>query len=216
MEASPALDDYVLGLCDAPTPKICFVPTASGDAADYITRFYRAFQPHRASPNHLELFRRDARDLREFLLDHDVIYVGGGNTANMLGVWMLHGLDAILKEAWQNGVVLCGISAGAICWFTSGVSDSFGPELCALDCLGIVEGSFCPHYDGEVDRRPAYHDLLAAEAIPDGWAADDGAAAHFVGDSLAHSVCSRADARVYSVALQGETVVETPLETTSL
>jgi len=216
MEQSPALDDYVLSLCDKPKPRVCFLPTAAGDADAYIVRFYRAFHPGRAVASHLELFSRDGRDLRELLLDQDVIYVGGGNTANMIAVWMLHGVDAVMREAWDRGIVLCGISAGAICWFENGVSDSFGPDLCALDCLGLVDGSFCPHYDGDANRRPAYHTLVGADAICDGYAADDGAAAHFIGNDLHRAIRSRDGAKLYRVRRDGENVVEQAIETTAV
>jgi peptidase E len=131
---NPLLDDYVLGLTRAERPRVCFLPTASGDADPYIVKFYNAFtgtafSHRRAIPTHLSLFRRTVADLRSFLLSQDVLYVGGGNTANMLAAWRIHGLDSILREAWQAGIILCGPSAGAVCWFESGVTDSFGLPL---------------------------------------------------------------------------------------
>jgi peptidase E len=157
METSPLLDDYILALARRPRPRICFVPTASGDNENYIVRFYRRFSGTACEPTHLELFRRKVDDLSRFLRSQDVIYVGGGNAANLLAVWRLHHVDAALRAAAQEGTVLAGVSAGALCWFECGVTDSFGPELGRIDALGFIAGSHCPHYDGEANRRPAYH-----------------------------------------------------------
>src|SRR5690606_13789708 len=127
-------------------PRICFLATASGDARDYIARFHEAFAKKACEPSHLDLFRRTGQDLEHALLSQDAIYVGGGNTANMLAVWRLHGIDEALKKAWHAGVVLAGVSAGAVCWFEAGTTDSFGPELSALcNGLGLLRGSLCPH-----------------------------------------------------------------------
>jgi len=168
-------------------PRICFLPTATGDSADYVVRFYEAFR-ERAEPSHLELFGRPRRDIRDFLLGQDVVYVGGGNTANMLAIWRVHGVDAVLREAWERGIVLAGISAGSICWFEGGVTDSFGDELAPLPCLGFLPGSNCPHYDSEPQRRPTYRRLVDAGELPPGLAAEDGAGLHFVGAELAEAV----------------------------
>ena len=211
---NPTLDDYILGLVDRRLPRVCFVPTASGDADPYIVRFFDAFPPGRAEACHLGLFRRRVSDLGAFLLDQDVVYVGGGNTANLLAVWRQHGLDRALRQAWEAGVVLCGLSAGALCWFEAAVTDSFGPLAPLPDGLGFLPGSFCPHYDGEADRRPAYHRFVAA-GLPAGFAADDGAALHFTGTNLAGVVTSRPKAAAYRVERIGDEVVETPLPITT-
>ncbi len=173
------IDDYVLAAAARPRPKICFLPTASGDAHGYIEAFHTAFAARDCEPSHLALFRRTEPDLRSFVLAQDIVYVGGGNTANMLAVWRLHGLDTVLREAYEAGVLLCGISAGACCWFESALSDSFGPVAPLSDGLGLVPGSLCPHYDSEPARRPAYRDAVNSGALPRGWAIDDGAAAVF-------------------------------------
>ena len=123
---NPLLDDYVLSLVGSDKPRICFLPTASGDSDSYIVSFYNAFGGSRAAPTHLSLFRRTIDDLRAFILDQDIVYVGGGNTANLLAIWRVHELDEVLREAWLNGVILCGLSAGSVCWFESGVTDSYG------------------------------------------------------------------------------------------
>ena len=197
MEPETTLDDYVLDLVDAELPRVCFLPTASGDSAEYTERFYQAFQG-RAEPTHLGLFARSVEDPTAFLLEQDVVYVGGGNTANMLAVWRTHGVDLALRRAWQEGVSLCGVSAGCLCGFEGGVTDSFGPALGPLrDGLGFLPGSNSPHYDHE-GRRPLYHQLIR-EGLPAGIAADDGAALHFVGTELVRVVTSREGARAYRV-----------------
>jgi peptidase E len=201
------LDEFVLGLTGQERPRICFVPTASAEDRDSIVSFYEAFA-ERALPSHLTFFPWPRADLREHLLAQDVIFVGGGNTANMLAVWRAHGVDAILREAWEQGIVLAGVSAGAICWFEAGVTDSFGPQLEGLrDGLGFLPGSACPHYDGEERRRPVYRRLVA-QGFPPGIALEDLVAAHFVGTELAEVVAARPGGRAYRVAPS----LETPLQ----
>ena len=203
------LDAYVLGLSAKPRPKICFVPTASGDSAMYITKFYEAFGD-RAEACHVGLFGRPRTDMASVLTSQDIIYVGGGNTANMLAVWRVHGVDRMMREAWERGVILTGVSAGMICWFECGVTDSFGPLAALRDGLGFLPGSACPHYDGEKDRRPTYHGLVRG-GFPAGYAADDGAALHFVDTDLAACVASRPMARGYRLCAESDTIAETPL-----
>ena len=147
-------------------------------------------------------------DLREVVLNHDAISVGGGNTANMLAIWRVHGFDRILREAWEAGVVLFGASAGMICWFEAGVTDSFGPELDGMrDGLGFLPGSACPHYDGEALRRPRYRELVEA-GFPEGIAADNCVALHYVGTELREVVTSRPGAAAYHVTRSGEERIE--------
>lgn len=205
-----ALDRHVLSLAGVPCPRVAFVPTASGDADGYVARFHDAFATLDCEPSHLGLFRREIGDLRAFVLAQDVIYVGGGNTLNMLALWKLHGLDVIFREAWEAGVVLAGISAGALCWFEGGPTDSLGP-LAPIACLGFLPGSLCVHYDGETARRPTYLGLVADRTLPAGCAADDGAALVFAGDSLAEVVTSRPAARAFRVTAGPAKALETPL-----
>lgn len=210
------LDDFILSLARNRRPRICFLPTASGDSETYPIKFYRAFTLRDCQPSDLALFRRTVADLRAFLLDQDVIYVGGGNTANMLAIWRVHGVDAILREAWEAGVVLAGISAGATCWFEAAVTDSFGlPPTGLRDGLGLLPGSACPHYNSEDQRRPAYHELVLG-GFPGGYAADDGVGLHFVGRELAEVVSEVEGPSAYTVKLEGATVVERPLMPRSL
>jgi len=198
---NPLLDRFVLSLARSARPRVCFVPTASGDSEAYVASFYRAFSALDCRPTDLQLFARTVSDLRAFVLEQDVVYVGGGSTANLLAVWRTHGLDRVLAEAWGEGVVLCGISAGMNCWFSGSVTDSFDiARLAPLkDGLGLLAGSACPHYDGEGQRRPAFRELVAAGELADGWAADDGAALVFAGEELEETVGSRPDAGAYRV-----------------
>jgi peptidase E len=209
---NPLLDDYVLRLTRRVRPKVCFIPTATGDNDGYAVNFYRAFAGRGCVASHLTLFHRQLEDLRAHVLAQDVIYVGGGNTANMLAIWRVHGLDAVLREAWEAGAILCGISAGALCWFEAGITDSFGPTLQPLhNALGFIRGSFCPHYDGEPKRRPAYQRFVA-EGLPGGIAADDGCALHYEGTTLKEIVASRPQAHAYRVERNAEGIAtETPL-----
>ena len=212
-DEDPLLDEYILGLTGADRPRVCFVPTATGDSERYLAGFYRAFTALDCHPTDLGLFDRRVQDLEGFLLSQDVIYVGGGNTASMLAVWRTHGVDEILRSAWEQGVVLCGMSAGANCWFECSVTDSFGPVLAPLeDGLGLLPGSFCPHYDGESQRRPTY-ELLVSEGFPAGYAADDSAALRFDGTELVECVSSKPEAGAYRVELTDGEVVQTSLET---
>jgi peptidase E len=194
-----ALEDWLLGLTGKERPRVLFVPTASAENRDYVVRFLDAFSG-RAEVSHLDFFPWPPSELRDFVLSHDLIYAGGGNTANMLAIWREHGMDEIVREAWQAGVVLGGVSAGMICWFEAGVTDSFGPQLEAMECLGLIPGSACPHYDGEERRRPRYHELVAG-GIPGGWAAEDGVALHFDGWELREAVTAFAGKAAYRVEL---------------
>src|SRR5215213_3177565 len=215
MEAgNPLLDDYVIGLAAAARgdrPKVCFLPTASGDADHYIVRFYRHFPASRCEVSHVSLFRRDCGtdDVRAHLLEQDLVYVGGGSVICLMGVLRAHGLDVALREAWEAGVVMCGLSAGSLCWFAEAMTGYHGNSR-PVQGMGFVPFSNAVHYDKETHRRPAYH-AAVGDGMPGGYAAEDGAALHFVGESLARVVSSRPAARAYRVdAVDGE-VVELPL-----
>ena len=198
---NPLLDEFVLSLARESRPRVCFVPTAGGDAEGYIARFYRSFAALDCRPSDLRLFFRELGDLESFVLAQDVLYVGGGNTANLLAVWRTHGLDRILRRAWEEGVVLCGMSAGMNCWFEQSVTDSFDISRIAPlhDGLGLLAGSCGPHYDGEEQRRPAFEQLVAEGTLAAGWAADDGAALVFAGEKLEEVVSSRPHAAAYRI-----------------
>jgi peptidase E len=204
--SDPALLGQILEMTGKDRPRICYVPTASGDPVEAIEQFHAVIPSDRAVATDLALFRMDGRDPREVLLAQDVIYVGGGSTANMLAVWRVHGVDRVMAEAWERGIVLTGASAGAICWFEDGVTDSFGPSLDALgDGLGFLPGSFCPHWDSEELRKPVYHELVDSGRLVPGIAADDYAGPVFEGTELIGVVRSRPGAGVYRVAPGGVT-----------
>jgi dipeptidase E len=201
------LDDFLLSLSPASRPRVCFLPTPVGDSERGILAFYEAFLRRECEPSVLKLFGMPEKPAEQ-LRDKDVIYVSGGNTANALAVWRVQGVDRALVEAWERGAVVGGVSAGANCWFDACVTDSFGAGLGPLhDGLGILAGSFCPHYDGEELRRPVYRDLVA-NGFPAGYAADDNAAFHFLGTELREVVSASPGARGYRVEAGSETPIE--------
>jgi peptidase E len=215
---NPLLDDFVLSLAGRKRPRVCFIPTASADSATYVAKFYRAFAS-RCAATDLTLFDAPSlprqppqtSGLAAFVEKQDVFYVGGGNTAHMLAMWRVHGLDELLRKAWKGGAVLAGISAGMICWFENGLTDSFGGYHPLNDGLGFVRGSACPHYDGEPERPEAFRRMISRGA-PTGYAAEDGVAFHFVGSKLQEAVSSRPDARAYRVVKRNGKVMEQPLD----
>ena len=214
---NPLLDEYVLSLCRRKKPRVCFFPSASGDADHYVVRFYRHFSSDICDPSHISLFRRDCGPgaVREHLLKQDLIYVGGGSILSLLGVWRAHGIDEDLRAAWQAGVILCGVSAGSLCWFASGLT-AYHHDAKPYEGLGFLPHSNAVHYEEESNRRPAYHAALLDGELPGGYAASDGAALHFVGEDLHRVVLSRPEARAYRVEAVGDEVVELPLEATYL
>ncbi len=215
---NPLLDDYVLALSrkEGRRPRVCFLPSASGDADHYIVRFYRAFPAGRCEASHISLFRREQgpEDLREHLLSQDLIYVGGGSVISLLGAWRAHGIDEILREAWEAGIVLCGLSAGSLCWFEEAVSGFHGAPK-RLEGLGVLPFSNCVHYERGGPRRESYHRFLR-EGMCGGYAAEDGAALHFVDAELSRVVASRPQARGYRLDVAGQRVVEMRIATTFL
>ena len=196
---NPLLDRYFLKQTGKRNPRICFVPTASGDADGYVVEFYSALNNLRCKPSHLSLFRPPTGELEAFILEKDAIYVGGGNTRNLLALWREWRLDKLLRKAWQHGVVLGGISAGSMCWFEEGLTDSVPGGFRPLVCLGFLTGSNCPHYDSEPARRPVYERLIAEGKLSAGIATDDGVALHYVGRKLVRVVSSRPDKAAYRV-----------------
>jgi peptidase E len=211
---NPLLDEFVLSLTGAQRPKVCFLPTASGDADHYVVRFYRAFSPARCEPSHVSLFRRDrgsgmGADIAAHLLAQDLIYVGGGSVVSLLGVWRAHGVDEVLRECWARGVVLCGLSAGSLCWFAEAVTAFHGPPQ-PVAGLGLLPFSNCVHFDGEPERREGYRRFVAGGMAP-GYGAGDGAALHFRGTELAGVVASRPLAGASWVQATGGEVAEVAL-----
>jgi dipeptidase E len=206
VEQTLRLYDYVLDAIGKERPRLMYVPTAFAEDPEGFVLFHDRFG-HRAELSNLRTFPWPPADLRELVRSQDGICVSGGNTANMLAIWKVHGIDSLLREAWENGTVLWGASAGMICWFEAGVTDSFGPELAGMDCLGFLPGSACPHYDGEEQRRPRYRELIDG-GFPEGLAADDGVALHFVGTELTEIVTCRPGAAAYRVTREGEERLE--------
>jgi dipeptidase E len=204
------LEKYVLRQCGVENPRVAFVPTASGEPDHYVSSFYAAFLKLGCRPSVLTFFKRTP-DLRSFLLNQDVIYVGGGNTKSLLAVWRDWGVGEILREAWESGVVLTGVSAGANCWFEQGLTDSFSDGLRPLDGLGFLPGSCCPHYDGEAQRRPSYHRLLAFGEISAGVAIEDWTGIHFIGSEIHKVIASKRGARAYRMRAAHGSVQEVPL-----
>ncbi len=217
-DGRPLLLDYAAKLAGAAVPKICIMNTASGDDPAGYVRTYSGLSALPSRISHLQLFPMpNVADPAGLLLSQDVIFVGGGSVANAVAVWRVHGLDVILRQAWEAGVVLAGVSAGAICWFDGGTTDSFGLPLQPFTAgLGMLAGSYCPHYNSEPGRRPLFRALVADGKLDAGIACDDGAAAHFIDDSLAEIVADRPDAYGHRVepadeAAASETVLPTRL-----
>jgi peptidase E len=202
--------DYALGLTGKREPRICVLNTAAGDDPRWAMLMYDRLAGHPARLSHLALFPMpNVSDPADLLLSQDVIFVGGGSVANMLAVWRVHELDVIMRKAWHAGIVLAGSSAGGICWFEGGTTDSFGRELRPFtDGLGLLSGSFCPHYNSEPERRPLYHRLIIDGTLPAGIACDDGVGAHFVDETLTEVLADRPESGAYRVSAGA---IETPL-----
>lgn len=201
---NPLLDDHVLSLTGVERPRVCFLPTASGDADHYVVRFYRAFPASRCEPSHISLFRRETGvgDARGHLLAQDLIYVGGGSLVSLMGTWRAHGIDLALYEAWRAGVVLCGGSAGSLCWFSDALSGFHEGPPRRLAGLGFLPWSNAVHYGDEPGRRAAFMDAIAS-GMPSGYGVGDAAALHFVGTDLVEVVSSRPGAIARYVAADG-------------
>ncbi|MEA2354190.1 MAG: hypothetical protein QOD61_319 [Solirubrobacteraceae bacterium] len=208
-----ALDAYVADLAGNDHPRICLLPTASGDPHEQISRFNVTFRRLGCRTSHLSLFRLGDHPIavRQHLLDQDAIYVGGGSLLNLIAIWRAHGLDRILDEAWRGGTLLCGVSAGSMCWFEAGITRSHGKPR-PSGGLGFLPGSNSVHYDADPDRRPSFHEHVRRQAIPGGFGVDDGAGLLFEGTELAEVVTARPDAGACRVEVRDGALVETRLE----
>lgn len=204
---NPLLDRYIMNQVNKDKIKISFIPTASGDSQTYIDNFYNFFRDYNCESSHLSLFKGKTKYIRDFILSQDIIYVGGGNTINLLVLWKEWGLDKFLQEAYENGILLCGISAGSICWFEQGLTDSVPNELNPVDCLGFLKGSNCPHFDGEANRKPEYIRFVNQGQLKPGYGVDDGAAIHFIDDQVHKIVSSRPNAKVYFIEKNTEKII---------
>ena len=209
------IEKYILDQSDKERPNICFIPTATGDNEAYKVNYYSTFSKLNCSPVHLDFFKRTP-DLEELIKQQDVIFVGGGNTKSMLAVWKDWGLDLILKEAYERGVIMCGVSAGAICWFEEGVTDSWSEELKVMDCLGFVKGACCPHYDEEPQRRPSLSKFLKEGVMQSCYAVDGGCALHIENEQEYKAVVFAKDKNAYCVDLENDEVKEEPYPRTEI
>lgn len=212
-QGSLKLIEFFLSLTRARKPKVCFIGTAHGDADAGRLRYYAALSQFNTKPTHLPLFARTPQDIEGFICDQDAILVGGGNTRSMLSVWRDWGVDLALRKAYDQGVVLGGWSAGSICWFEQGVTDSIAGPLTVLPCLGFLQGSNCPHYDSEKDRRPTYEKLISKGQIQPGLAADDGVGLHFVNEELIEAVSQAPKAKGWRVKPRGMTSASAAIKT---
>jgi peptidase E len=207
LSAGSKLEELLLELSGKARPRVAFLPTAAADSGERIALFHDAFRTRACVPEVVTLFGMPERPA-ERVAAADVVYVSGGNTANALALWRVHGIDRALREVWEAGGVLGGWSAGGVCWFEDAPTDSFGPRLRRLDDgLGFLKGSFCPHYDGEPERRPAYTQLLS-DGMPSGYAADDDCGLLFEGTELREVVAQREGARGFRVTPAGEEPLE--------
>ncbi|MAV01190.1 MAG: peptidase E [Rhodobacteraceae bacterium] len=175
------IETYIKSQCKFDNPKICFIPTATGDDKQYIDNFYKAFDSLDCHTSHIDFFKRTI-NLRNHILKQDIIYVGGGNTKSMLAVWQEWELDVILREAYQNNIIMSGVSAGAICWFDQGITDSWKDRQAIIDCMGFVSGVCCPHYDEEPERIPFVKKVLIDKSINECIAIEGYAALHYIND----------------------------------
>jgi len=213
--SEPGLDTYVLNQANKPTPKIGFIGTASGDDEGYLLKFYTRFSRLNCIPSHLPLFRRTPK-VSDWVATQDIIFVGGGNTKSLLAVWETWELPALLSEAMFNGTILSGISAGAICWFESGLTDASGGALLPLECLGFLEGSCSPHYSLEEDRKPAFETFISSGEMPSGVAIDDGAAVHFIDGTPARIVSATHGSSAHAIFLSSGKVISEPIRNVQL
>lgn len=193
------IEKYILEQSDSDRPNILFIPTASAEDKEYTVNFYTCFSKLRCAPAHLNLFERTPR-LEGVINWADIIYVGGGNTKSMLAVWKEWKLERLLIRAYKRGTVLAGVSAGAICWFQQGITDSWASNLNVMDCLGVLEGMCCPHYDSEPERKPAVHGFLKTGKSLPGFAIEDGAAIHFRDETVYQGLSFMENATAYSVS----------------
>jgi len=208
---NPIIEKYILDQSNSANPNICFFPTASAENKGYIDNYYKAFSKLDCTPTHISLFKRTP-DVKAEIEKSDIIYIGGGNTKSMLAVFEEWGINRLLLEAYKNGKILAGVSAGAICWFTKGITDSWADELKVLDCLDMLPGCCCPHYDGEKDRRPSVIEFINSGKIESCIALEDGAAIHYKDGNLMNAVSFYKGANVYNIYQENGDIREIPMD----
>ena len=199
------IEKYIISLISKKRPRICFLPTASGDSSLYKLNFYRAFSKLDCITSHIDFFSR-TENLEEKVLTQDIIYVGGGNTKSMLAVWKEWNLNNILQNAYENGIVMSGVSAGAICWFEKGITDSFAETLNIIDCLGIVEGIACPHFDEEKEREPYVNNIIQREIIESCICIEANCALHIKNDFEYSSIDFGKGKKCYKVKMENNNI----------
>ncbi|SVC44909.1 uncharacterized protein METZ01_LOCUS297763 [marine metagenome] len=211
----PVIEKYIVKQSAVEKPNICFIPTASAEDAAYTVNFYKAFSTLNCTPMHINFFQRTPR-LDSIINKQDIIYVGGGNTKSMLAVWREWKLDKLLLKAYNRGAILCGVSAGAICWFEKGVTDSWASNLNIMDCMGFISGCCCPHYDGEADRKPSVEKYLLDGVTECCYALDDGSALHYNNGKLHTAISFYKDAKAWKVSLKHGNIHHSPIKGVSL
>ena len=207
--SSYLIENYILNLSEKDYPKICFLPTATGDDDTYIVRFYSVFTNLNCLPSHIEFFKRTT-DIKDNLLNQDIVFVGGGNTKSMLAIWRDWGLDTILKEAYEKGIIMSGVSAGAICWFTNGITDSWENELNIIPCLDFIKGTCCPHYDEEESRIPYVNKLLKENKVSNCISIEGGTAIHFIDGKPFKNVSFKKNKNTYEVYYKNNEIIHKP------
>ena len=207
--SSLLIEKYILNISENDRPRICFLPTATGDDDSYIVRFYSVFNGLNCIPSHVELFKRTI-DINNHIMNQDVIFVGGGNTKSMLAVWNDWGINILLKEAYSKGIIMSGVSAGAICWFENGVTDSWDNQLRTIKCLDFIRGTCCPHYDEEVSRIPYVKELLYDNKLTNCIAIEGGAALHFIDGNPYKNISFYKNKNSYNVHREGKEIIENP------
>ena len=207
----PVIEDYIVNLSNTNKPKITFFPTASAEDTNYIVNFYTAFAKLSCNAEHISLFKKTP-DLESITKNSDIIYIGGGNTKSMLAVFREWNLDSLILNAYKNGTILAGVSAGAICWFTKGITDSWAHGLKVLDCMNVIDGVCCPHYDGEANRRPSVEKFLKNNLIDECLCIEDGAAVHFENEKIKHAISFYNNKNAYIASYQNEQLFENSLK----
>ena len=203
------IEKYILNLSTKNIPRICFLPTATGDSDSYIVRFYSIFTRLNCIPTHIEFFKRTT-DIHNHIMNQDLVFVGGGNTKSMLAIWHDWGMGTLLNDAYNEGVIMSGVSAGAICWFESGITDSWENELKIIPCLNFINGACCPHYDEEPSRRPFVKKILKERLLSNCISIEGGSAMHFIDGKPYRNVSFKNNKNTYNVSLDNEDLVETP------
>ena len=209
--SSYLIERYILNLSSKTSPKICFLPTATGDNDSYIVRFYSTFSRLSCKPTHIEFFSRTI-NIKNHIMDQDVVFVGGGNTKSMLAIWNEWGMGNVLNDAYNEGVIMTGVSAGAICWFTSGITDSWQNELRILPCLDFISGTCCPHYDEEPSRIPYVKKILLEKKVSNVISIEGGSAIHFIDGKPFKNVSFKNNKNTYNVFCDNKRIVESPFD----